>query len=578
VLQRYNGGEVLPINNSLLCWTEGVLQMQFVVWNPWSRRSYAGIGRYLHALLVTSLLVATAQGGRPSAPKLGDIDPAGINGSLVICGGGKLPDPAVSQFLRLAGGENARLVVIPTASERADERGLDSFGTIWRERGFPTVDVLHTRDKEVANSDRFLTLLKSATAVWFTGGQQSLLVEAYVGTRVEDELYALLDRGGSIGGNSAGAAIQSRLMIAFGNPNATVMQGLDFVPGSVIDQHFKARDRLSRLTRVLADHPGFYGLGIDEDTVAIVRGRTIRVVGDSTVTVCLAASANRPARHYEVPSGRTADLTALRRAAIARAAPAFPPASPPVALVENGSLVIVGGGRLTKEMWQRFVELAGGQQARIVCVPTAAENPSFGTNGTVRALKEAGAKIVTVLHTTDRAQANRDEFIAPLKCATGVWFGGGRQWRIVDAYEGTATRQAFHDVLRRGGVIGGSSAGATIQGDYLARGNPLGNWNIIAEGYERGFAFLPGVAIDQHFTQRGRHSDMDSLMQTFPQLLGIGIDESTALVVQQSTANVMGKNAVYFFNAPVDETVRIPRITKIGAGDSYDLQQLRRTK
>jgi cyanophycinase len=213
-----------------------------------------------------------------------------------------------------------------------------------------------------------------------------------------------------------------------------------------------------------------------------------------------------------------------------------------------------------------------------VCVPTAAENPSFGNGGTVRALKDAGASVVTVLHTTDRAQANRDEFIEPLKRATGVWFGGGRQWRIVDAYEGTATWRAFHEVLRRGGVIGGSSAGATIQGDYLARGNPLGNWNIIAEGYERGFAFLPGVAIDQHFTQRGRSPDMQTLIQTFPQLLGIGIDESTALVVQQSTASVMGKNAVYFFNTSQDETDRTPRVTKIGDGESYDLHQHKRTR
>ncbi len=550
--------------------------MPFVVWKLYSQRWYSGLTRSHFALLVASLLVASARGERPSAPKLDEIDPAGIKGSLVICGGGRLPDIAVSQFLELAGEENARLVVIPTASERADKGDLGARGATWRERGFPRVDVLHTRDKDEANSDRFLTLLKSATAVWFTGGQQSLLAEAYVGTRVEDELYALLDRGGVIGGNSAGAAIQSRLMIAFGKPNATVMLGLNLVPGSVIDQHFKARDRLSRLAGVLADHPGYFGLGIDEDTVAIVRGRTIRVVGESTVTVCLAESANRPARHYEIPSGRTADLTALRRAAIARAAPAYPPDSAPAVRVENGSLVIVGGGRLTKDMWQRFVELAGGQDAHIVCVPTAIENPSLGNSSTVRALKAAGAKVVTVLHTTDRAQANRDEFVAPLKRATGVWFGGGRQWRIVDAYEGTATWQAFHDVLARGGVIGGSSAGATIQGDYLARGNPLGNWNIIAEGYERGFAFLPGVAIDQHFTQRSRHPDMLSLIRTFPQLIGIGIDESTALVVQQSTASVMGKNDVYFFNTSKDEPDRVPRVTKISAGESYDLQRNKR--
>ncbi len=517
------------------------------------------------------VLATLAQGADFPTPTLAEVNPAGIRGSLVICGGGQLPDAAVSAFLELAGGENARLAVVPTASQRADRADLESCGKIWRDRGFPTVDVVHTRNRAVANSEDFLAPIKSATAVWFAGGQQSLIAEAYVGTRVEDELYALLHRGGVIGGTSAGAAIQSRLMIAFGNPQATLIQGLDFVPGCVIDQHFKVRNRQPRLTAVLAVHPGYFGLGIDEGTAIIVHGRTITVVGDSTVTVCLSESANRPAMCYEIPAGQTADLTALRRAAIARAAPAFPPESPPAPRVENGSLMIFGGGRVTEKMRRRFVELAGGPEAQIVIVPTAVENPRLNDRGDVREFRAAGAKTVTVLHTTDRAEADQDEFTEPLRHATGVWFGGGRQWRIVDAYEGTATWEAFHEVLCRGGVIGGSSAGATIQGDYLVRGNPLGNRDMMAEGYERGFAFLPGSAIDQHFTQRGRQRDMEALKQAFPQLLGIGIDEATGLLVQKTTVRVFGKNAVYFYDASPDEEFDRFDFTKVASGGVYDL-------
>ncbi len=174
---------------------------------------------------------------------------------------------------------------------------------------------------------------------------------------------------------------------------------------------------------------------------------------------------------------------------------------------------------------------------------------------------------------TDRVESDRNEFREPLRRATGVWFGGGRQWRLVDAYEGTATAKAFHDVLRRGGVIGGSSAGATIQGDYLVRGNPLGNQDMMAEGYERGFGFLPGCAIDQHFTQRGRHRDMEALKQAFPQLLGIGIDESTALVVQRTTAHVIGEKDVYFYDASPSEEPDRPAFTKVAPGEAYDLQR-----
>src|SRR5699024_4910268 len=126
-----------------------------------------------------------------------------------------------------------------------------------------------------------------------------------------------------------------------------------------------------------------------------------------------------------------------------------------------------------------------------------------------------------VFHPRDREEANSPEFIAKLRDAGGIWFGGGRQWRTVDAFEGTASIAAFHDVLKRGGAIGGSSAGATIQGEYLVRGNPLGNLQMMAEGYERGFGFLPGTAIDQHFTQRKRQPDMLLLKRTFPQLLGL---------------------------------------------------------
>ncbi|MGI9455161.1 MAG: cyanophycinase [Aeoliella sp.] len=524
------------------------------------------------AMLAVLLLAAQVQGDEFPTPALAEIKPVGINGALVICGGGELPDLAVEKFLELAGGEEARLVVIPTASERADEEQLESFATVWTERGFSNVEILHTRERDIADSEEFVAPIQAATAVWFGGGDQARIAEAYVGTRVEDELYALLRRGGVIGGTSAGAAIQSRLMIAFGNPEATLMQGLDLFPGAVVDQHFKVRNRIPRLTAVVAAHPGYFGLGIDEGTGVIVRGRRIQVVGDSSVTVCLSKSSSRPALEYDIPAGREADLTALRRAAIARAAPAFPPQNVSAAHLENGALMIVGGGKVTEEMRQRFIELAGGPESRIVIVPTAEKNPRLDNRDDVRQFRKAGAKTVAVLHTTDRAEADRDDFVEPLRHASGVWFGGGRQWRIIDAYEGTVTYEAFHGVLDRGGVIGGSSAGATIQGAYLVRGNPLGNLDIIAEGYERGFTFLPGSAIDQHFSQRDRQSDMKTLKLSFPQLLGIGIDESTALVVQDRTARVIGENDVYFYDGSPDEESDRPDFTKVASGDTYDLQ------
>jgi cyanophycinase len=103
-------------------------------------------------------------------------------------------------------------------------------------------------------------------------------------------------------------------------------------------------------------------------------------------------------------------------------------------------------------------------------------------------------------------------------------------------------------VLARGGAIGGSSAGASIQADYMVRGDPLGNLNVMAEGYERGFGFLRGVAIDQHFLKRKRTQDMTALMKTFPQLLGIGIDENTAVIVTGETLEVAGTSNVAIYD------------------------------
>jgi len=497
---------------------------------------------------------------------------SGIEGALVICGGGALPDAVMNEFMRLAGAEKAHLVVIPTASQRADDADAEELLEPWRRRKPASLVWLHTRCRQEADTPTFVEPLRRATGVWFGGGAQSRIAEVYVGTAVERELYALLRRGGVIGGTSAGAAVMSRLMIARGNPTAELGVGFDFLPGAVIDQHFLRRNRKSRLVGVIEKHPHLVGYGIDEGTALIARGRRLRVLGESTVTVCLAASTTRPFKEIVLEPGSTIDLTALRRAARARTLPPFPPAEPVVPNVEGGSLVIVGGGEITKEVRERFIDLAGGPEALIVVIPTASPDPVPEDPRHARMLRQAGAENVKVLHARTPAEAEAPEFLEHLRRAGGIWFCGGRQWRLVDAYAETEAHRLFHDVLRRGGVIGGSSAGATIQADYLVRGNPLGNRQMMAEGYERGLGFLPGVAIDQHFSQRKRQADMTSLVETYPQLLGIGIDERTALIVIGHVGEVVGCGNVYFYDRskPVEEGK--PDYEVVGPRGRYDLK------
>ena len=215
---------------------------------------------------------------------------------------------------------------------------------------------------------------------------------------------------------------------------------------------------------------------------------------------------------------------------------------------KKGSLVIVGGGALPESVVNRFIELAGGPDAKIIVIPTAGGKDSYNNNaGGAETLRSFGAKNVTVVHTNDSAEANSKEFVKSIKDATGIWFGGGRQWRLVDAYGGTKTEEAFHEILGNGGVIGGSSAGATIQGSYLARGDTKNN-QIMMGDHEQGFAFIKNIAIDQHVIARNRHFDMFDILKNKPELLGLSVDESTAVVVQGNTFEVLGESYVIIFD------------------------------
>lgn len=236
---------------------------------------------------------------------------------------------------------------------------------------------------------------------------------------------------------------------------------------------------------------------------------------------------------------------------------------------ETGALVVVGGGRIGPEIWSRFIELAGGPEARIIYIPTAAEDSGIDE----KRFYDSGSplakmKNVTLLHTRDRAVADSEEFVAPLKKATGVWFGGGRQWRLVDSYYNTRTQREIENVLKRGGVIGGSSAGASIQASYLVRGAPEGNHIMMAKGYEAGFGYLRNVAVDQHLNTRKRENDLAKVIRAHPELLGIGLDESTAIVVRGDMFEVIGEGRVAITDGGTHDG---KPYYLLGRGDKFDL-------
>jgi len=235
---------------------------------------------------------------------------------------------------------------------------------------------------------------------------------------------------------------------------------------------------------------------------------------------------------------------------------------------ERGWLVIHGGGVVTNEVKDRFLALAGGPDANFVVIPTALPDKEIEEEYGKSQAQLFGVKHVTVLHTRDRVRANSEGFVEPLRHASGVWIDGGRQWRLADAYLGTAVVVEIKALLMRGGAVGGGSAGATIQGSFLVRGapatpgNPDGdNTIMMSPGHETGFGLLAASAIDQHIDARGRENDLHVVISAHPDLLGIGIGQAAAIVVHGDSFFVVGgkvavhdgkqhDGAAYYFLSP----------------------------
>lgn len=212
---------------------------------------------------------------------------ASQGGTLLIAGGGPLSHNVRQQFIELAGGQAARIVVIPAVS--FDESMISQYREGWLQFGVNSVDVLCADSRAQADDPEFSQILDQATGVWLGGGTQSWLADCYGRTRVESRLKELLARNGVIGGTSAGAAIMSSIMIAGGREKPTMGRGFDLIPGAIIDQHFVKRNRIRRLQYALERHPDLIGFGIDEGAAlqyAVDSGR-FRVVGQSCVIACV---------------------------------------------------------------------------------------------------------------------------------------------------------------------------------------------------------------------------------------------------------------------------------------------------
>ena len=244
---------------------------------------------------------------------------------------------------------------------------------------------------------------------------------------------------------------------------------------------------------------------------------------------------------------------------------------------ERGTLLLEGGDLRNSDAGDRFRALCGGADAKVVFVVTGMAESDLDTYDAVLSMYRDvfGFSDPTVLHTRSTFEANTEAFVAPLRAADCVFFSGGRQWRYVDAYLHTAVHDALFELLDRGGTIGGTSAGSSVQASFLVRGDTLGNDQLIGDHTE-GFGFLDGVAVDQHIQQRMREDDLSELVACAPELLGIGIDEHTWIEVTGDTFEVQGAGHVYVHNAqawPAGTTAEAGLYEVFGAGETYDMAE-----
>ena len=254
-------------------------------------------------------------------------------------------------------------------------------------------------------------------------------------------------------------------------------------------------------------------------------------------------------------------LLALSLLTVACHAPA---PSTPAPAAPHGSLVIVGGGPRPQEIRERFVQLAGGAgRASIVVFAMASEDGKSSGEEEAQELRAMGVDAQSLWLT--RAEADADSNVARVARATGIWFGGGDQSRLTGVLKGTRIEAMMHQRFAAGAVIGGTSAGAAVMsrvmitGDERRRGGDrypsdssdafltIARDNVVTT---EGFGFLTGAVVDQHFFRRKRHNRLISVVLEHPDLLGVGIDESTALVVDSlGQWSVIGASAAIVYDA-----------------------------
>ena len=215
----------------------------------------------------------------------------------------------------------------------------------------------------------------------------------------------------------------------------------------------------------------------------------------------------------------------------------------------KGKLIVIGGGDILDTMYNLFAKEIGGKDQPIVYIPTATDDePWIQAGEHLVKFTSRGFTNLTTVHTRDKQKANNPVFIECIRKAKGVFIGGGDQANIANAFLGTAVHQELIALLNRGGIIMGTSAGATIMGESMITGWEQRKAPNLQHQYPAGLAFMKNTSIDQHVLVRNRQFDLIPMMESNTNLLGMAIDEATAAYVQRDSIQVIGRSYMMIYD------------------------------
>lgn len=557
-------------------------------------------------------------------------------GSIVLHGGGKgLKDEIRQEFVQLAGGKNARILLIPSdecqlgkddegrplpgrESITDYEQRLSSpseygrWAALRKSNQVADFEFLYRNEEADPEEKRFYAKLDAATGVWLPAYDQEWLPRLFAHdyphstSRFQQALREVVARGGVVGGLGGGMACLPETVVASDIPpeggwtRANLGFGLALLNNVIADQNFDARaGRLERLTDTLRSAPRLnrleaipgverrtIGLGVERQTAAILQGNTIRTIGDGRTHVFLKSNGDRTITWRTIAPGEPplvvqSSIDLSKKANGSERPPLnFNPFGLPAPedSIRPGTVVLHGGGS-TGETVDVFPKLANVAKPRIVHCPSAREScrPSASVNGVAlsrhlertfdnwRDLQQKGiASDLKFITTNSPADANRAEFVEPLLQADALWFCGGDQKPLarlyVNAEHPTLFQQAVVGIVRRGGVVGGTSAGLAIMPDIMIEGGEPIDGRPAKADLSHGLGVAKQVLAEQHFDARsGRIERLAGLLRDHQRLakyspscnpskmIGLAVEEHTALLLQKNQLRVIGRNVAHVF-------------------------------